>query len=82
MMRMVMFAVAVAALTACDQAADDAPNVEVKPAALTFDGGDYKDQASKVAHGKRLAIVLSCTGCTGTIYRARTSAPTILIMAT
>jgi mono/diheme cytochrome c family protein len=38
---------------------------EPTPTQLTFDGGDYKDEAAKLAHGKRLAIVLDCTGCHG-----------------
>jgi mono/diheme cytochrome c family protein len=31
----------------------------------TFDGGDYTTAAQKIAHGKRLADVLDCTGCHG-----------------
>jgi mono/diheme cytochrome c family protein len=30
-----------------------------------FDGSDYADEATKIAHGKRLARVLDCTGCHG-----------------
>ena len=41
------------------------PQAPATPVALTFDGGDYKDAAAKLAHGKRLAIVLDCTGCHG-----------------
>lgn len=41
------------------------PTVEATPAALTFDGSDYADEAAKLAHGKRLARVLDCTGCHG-----------------
>jgi mono/diheme cytochrome c family protein len=32
-------------------------------AAITFDGGDYATDAAKLAHGKRLALMLDCTGC-------------------
>jgi mono/diheme cytochrome c family protein len=32
---------------------------------LTYDGADYKTDAQKIAHGKRLATVLDCTGCHG-----------------
>jgi mono/diheme cytochrome c family protein len=44
------------ALAACQQ----------KPAQLTYEGADYKSEAAKIAHGKRLAVVLDCTGCHGT----------------
>ena len=46
--------------TACQQ-----PNKEPAAAAITFDGGDYANDAAKLAHGKRLALVLDCTGCHG-----------------
>ena len=36
-----------------------------KPAQLSFEGADYQSDAAKVAHGKRLAIILDCTGCHG-----------------
>jgi mono/diheme cytochrome c family protein len=36
-----------------------------KPAQLTYDGADYQTEAQKIAHGKRLATVLDCTGCHG-----------------
>lgn len=32
---------------------------------LSFDGADYKTEAAKVAHGKRLVDILDCTGCHG-----------------
>lgn len=38
---------------------------EVKPAELTFDGAGATESAALVAHGKRLATVLGCTGCHG-----------------
>jgi mono/diheme cytochrome c family protein len=51
-------------LAGCDPQADDAQTmIEAQPAALTYDGADYKDEAAKVAHGKRLADILDCTGC-------------------
>ena len=64
-MRILMIAVAAVGLVACDRKPDEAPEVEAKLVALTFDGADYKDQAAKVAHGRRLAVVLDCTGCHG-----------------
>ena len=64
-MRILMIAVAAVGLVACDRKADEAPKVEAKPVALTYDGGDYNDQAAKVAHGERLAVILDCTGCHG-----------------
>lgn len=36
-----------------------------QPAQLTYDGADYKTDAAKIAHGKRLAAILDCTGCHG-----------------
>jgi mono/diheme cytochrome c family protein len=42
-------------LTACQQ----------KPAQLTFEGADTTSGAAKIAHGKRLAVILDCTGCHG-----------------
>jgi mono/diheme cytochrome c family protein len=36
-----------------------------KPAQLTYEGADYKDATAKVAHGKRLAVILDCAGCHG-----------------
>jgi mono/diheme cytochrome c family protein len=57
---------AFACLAACDrQSANDKPSEPAKPAALTYEGGDYKEDAAKLAHGKRLADVLDCTGCHG-----------------
>lgn len=53
-------------LAACDRnAGEDEARVEAKPAQLSFEGADYKTDAAKIAHGKRLAIVLDCTGCHG-----------------
>ena len=53
-------------LAACDRkVADGQPEVEAQPAALTYEGGDYQTAQAKVAHGKRLATILDCTGCHG-----------------
>jgi mono/diheme cytochrome c family protein len=60
------WAIGLLLLGACDRnAAQDSAPVEAMPAALTYDGGDYKTEAAKVTHGKRLATVLDCTGCHG-----------------
>ena len=37
----------------------------VMPAAISFDGADYKDEAAKLAHGERLSWMLGCNGCHG-----------------
>src|SRR5439155_6992850 len=34
-----------------------------KPAQLTYEGADYKTDAQKIAHGKRLADIVGCTDC-------------------
>jgi len=39
------------------------------PAQLSFDGADYKTDAAKIAHGKRLADLLDCTGCHGSNFQ-------------
>jgi mono/diheme cytochrome c family protein len=53
-------------LAACGAPKDEREQAApVVPAQLTFEGADYKDEATKVAHGKRLATVLDCTGCHG-----------------
>lgn len=36
-----------------------------RQAGLGYEGADYKTEAAKVAHGKRLATILDCTGCHG-----------------
>ena len=38
---------------------------------LSFDGADYQTQAEKVAHGKRLTMVLGCTGCHGEDFQGK-----------
>ena len=53
-------------LAACGQDdSDRAQELEAEPAALTFEGADASSPAAKVAHGKRLATILDCTGCHG-----------------
>ena len=53
-------------LAACDRnTADKQPPDEAKPAAITFDGALVQNAAAKIAHGKRIADVLGCTGCHG-----------------
>ena len=53
-------------LAACDRnSGGDQSTVEAKPTQLSFEGADYKTDAAKIAHGKRLAIILDCTGCHG-----------------
>lgn len=71
-MRWVVFLLAAASLAACDRNAENQPpKVEAKPAALTYDGGDYTTVAAEIAHGKRLAVVLDCTGCHGDNLRGQ-----------
>lgn len=65
-MQKIVMLLALASLSACGTQSEEASKqAEAKPAQLTFDGADYKDDAAKVAHGKRLADVLDCTGCHG-----------------
>ena len=65
-MRASMVLLALASLSACNQqSANDKPSAPAKPATLTYEGGDYHDEAAKLAHGKRLADLLDCTGCHG-----------------
>lgn len=65
-MRMMMILLALAGLFACGAPKEsEEPEAPAVPAQLSFEGGDYKDDAAKVAHGKRLATVLDCTGCHG-----------------
>ncbi|MCF2513644.1 cytochrome c [Sphingomonas sp. G124] len=58
---------AFAGLAACNRngSEDGKAPVSATPAALSFEGADYKDDAAKIAHGKRLATILDCTGCHG-----------------
>jgi cytochrome c553 len=65
-MRVTMIMLALAGLSACNQKEGNGKPAEpAKPAALTYEGGNYKDEAAKLAHGKRLATILDCTGCHG-----------------
>jgi mono/diheme cytochrome c family protein len=53
-------------VAACSAPKDEAGSREVPAIAqLSFEGADYKDDAAKIAHGKRLATILDCTGCHG-----------------
>jgi mono/diheme cytochrome c family protein len=42
-----------------------AASCQRQPAQLSYEGADYKSDAAKIAHGRRLATVLDCTGCHG-----------------
>ena len=66
-MRLSIFALLIS-VAACGGPSQDSNETEapVVPAQLTFEGGDYKDDAAKLAHGKRLATVVGCTSCHGT----------------
>ena len=66
-MRVTMILLALAGLSACgsEPQREREEQAEVKPAALTFDGADYKDEAAKLAYGKRLTEVLHCNACHG-----------------
>jgi mono/diheme cytochrome c family protein len=65
-MRNLIILLAMAGVTACNKPVDTkAEQADLVPAALSFDGADYRDDAAKLAHGKRLARVLDCTGCHG-----------------
>jgi mono/diheme cytochrome c family protein len=53
-------------LAGCDGSTDDeSATVETRPAAITFDGANYKTDPAKLAHGERLTYVLGCRGCHG-----------------
>lgn len=64
-MRMTLVLLAAASLVACgrEPSESDKPPIPATAAQLTFEGADYKDEAAKLAHGKRLADVLACTHC-------------------
>lgn len=70
-------------LAACDRQADQgAATIESQPAAVTFDGGDYKNQTAKLAHGKRLATTLfGCNACHGANYSGQNFGEMIPIVA-
>lgn len=50
-------------LGGCNETTPDAGGGEA-----SFDGAEYAGQADKVAHGKRLAAMLTCAGCHGQDY--------------
>lgn len=54
-MRLTVAVFALLAAGACQRA----------PSQLTYEGADAATQAARIAHGKRLADVLDCTGCHG-----------------
>ena len=61
-----ILAVGLLLLAACGQnSSDGEQEVEAEPAALTFEGADGPTAAARIAHGKRLANILDCTGCHG-----------------
>lgn len=65
-MRFLLPMVALVGLCACSREPSEAEgNVAATPAQLSFDGADYKDDAAKIAHGKRLTQVLHCNACHG-----------------
>jgi mono/diheme cytochrome c family protein len=67
-MRIAIAVLALAGLGGCEverSGSADQPAVEALPAALSFDGADYSNEAAKLEHGKRLARVLGCQGCHG-----------------
>jgi len=66
-MRNIVLLAAAVALSACGkpESENTEPMAKPSPAAMVFDGADYSDEGSKIAHGKRLARVLDCTGCHG-----------------
>ena len=62
-----IIAIGLLLVAACDRnEAREESYLNAVPAALSYDGSDYKDDRAKIAHGKRLATVLDCTGCHGT----------------
>lgn len=65
-MQKIVILLACAGLSACSQQDEGTqPTEQVQPAALSFEGGDYKTDAAKLAHGERLSVILDCTGCHG-----------------
>lgn len=64
-MRNIVMLLALAGVSACNKPSSKEAAAEPTVATVSFDGSDYKDEAAKLAHGKRLADVLDCTGCHG-----------------
>ena len=59
-------AISLLLLAGCDRNAEDQEvTIAATPAAIAFDGADYREQAAKTAHGERLTRVLGCRGCHG-----------------
>lgn len=66
MRNLLVMAAMAATLCACEQSpSQDDTAAAAVPAAVAFDGADYAADAARIAHGKRLARVLDCTGCHG-----------------
>ena len=64
-MRRLTLVLAIAASAACDSP-DTSPDSErSEPPPTAFDGALVTEASSKIAHGKRIADVLGCTGCHG-----------------
>jgi len=69
-MRVTMILLALAGMSGCDRnVSKDDGTATAKPVALTYEGGDYQTDATKIAHGKRLADLLDCTGCHGADFQ-------------
>lgn len=67
-MRVTMFLLALAGLSACERpssTASENATLPATPAAFSFDGADASTDEARRAHGRRLATVLGCTGCHG-----------------
>lgn len=69
-MRTILSFVALASLVACNQQqpSEEAGDVPVAAAALTYDGANAAGPAAVRAHGERLSRVLGCQGCHGEDY--------------
>ena len=52
-------------LAACDRTSVETQPPVAPPAAISFDGALAQDAAAMIAHGRRIADVLGCTGCHG-----------------
>lgn len=63
--RLMILAVLPVALAACGEPPRESQKAAASPAALQFDGADYRTAAEKLAHGKRMARVLACLSCHG-----------------
>jgi mono/diheme cytochrome c family protein len=64
-----LLAIGLLFLSACDRQADPmGPTAGPQLAAATFEGGNYRSEAAKIAHGKRLATLFQCNACHGADY--------------